>query len=324
MEEDFVKQLPTLEESILSIKKLENYNWPKFSEFKNQNIEEFKEKIISIIHKEFKFQPSTLKPFTCNDFKINLFRVRELSTFTNVDIFTEHSYPPINLTNMGRCNFPKTPVFYCSNDPGTALLEIIRDNNFKNKSYCISRWKVKPSENHLLFENFLRRKLPKESLFKDLNESLFDQLDEIFEKRLSKSQVKGIIKYLEFIDKCFIDDNNYSISATLAHEALFRNHEARTDILAYPSKQTYSKGVNFAINPNFVNNNMYVDRFYVIKTNSISENKGKYNISFQSYGNVVNSLIHWKKITEKDDLFEKFIKSDFGQSFYKNLQTNTH
>ena len=322
MEEDFLEQFPTLEESNLSIEKLENFNLPKFNKFENQSIEEFKKEIFSIIHKEFKFQTSALQPQKCKDFKFNLFRVRELSSFTNVDIFSEHSYPPINLTKMGRCNFPKTPVFYCSNDPGTALLEIIRENNFKNKKYCISRWKVKSTEEYLFFENFLRKKLPKENLFKDLNANLFDQLDKTFEKKLSESQLKGTIKYLEFLDKCFIDDDNYSLSATLAHESLFRNHETRTDILAYPSRQTESKGVNFAINPNFVNNNMFVDRFYVIETNSISENKDKYNISFHNYGNVINRLIQWKKITKKDDVFEEFIKSDFGQSFYESIQTN--
>lgn len=319
MKDDFLEKFPTLEESLLSIEKLKNFNWPKFNELDN-NIESFKKKIFSILQEKFNFQTSTLIPNKCKEFNISLFRVRELSTFTNVDIFTEHSYPPINLTKMGRCNFPKTPVFYCSNAPATSLMEVVRENNYKNKKFCISRWKVNDSEDHLFFENFLRKKLPKENLFKNLNSDLYNQLNKTFENKLSENQLKGTIKYLEFLDECFIDDNSYSVSASLAHEALFRNHETRTDILAYPSKQTESKGINFAINPNFVNNNMLVDRFYIIEINSISKNSDKYNISFHNYGNVINRLIHWKTITKQDDVFEECIKSDFGQSFYNNIK----
>ena len=89
----------------------------------------------------------------------------------------------------------------------------------------------------------------------------------------------------------------------------------------YPSIQSNSRGVNFAVNPNFVTNHMYVDRFYIIKVNDISKNKKNYNISFSDYGTVVNNLTHWKKITESDDVFEGFVKTDFGQSFYDNLKT---
>jgi hypothetical protein len=33
-------------------------------------------------------------------------------------------YPSPEFVNVGRCNFPNMPVFYCSNDPGTSVFEL--------------------------------------------------------------------------------------------------------------------------------------------------------------------------------------------------------
>ena len=65
---------------------------------------------------------------------------------------------------------------------------------------------------------------------------------------------------------------------------------------------------------------MYVDRFYIIDVNHISKNKDRYSINFQNYGIVIKNLIHWEKIIEKDEKFEEFVKSDFGQSFYESMK----
>jgi hypothetical protein len=319
MEKDSLNDFPTLEESIKAIQKLEKYKFPEFKESDNQNINEFKKNVFAPIDKEFKIYPHLLQPQKCNEFNLSLFRVRDLSTFTNPDIFSEHSYPPSHMTKMGRCNFPETPVFYCSNDPGTSLFEVIRDNNFKQKQFCISRWKVKPSEEILFFENFLRTPLPEENTFKEMNSTLIKKFDKTFEGKLSLDKRNGLIKYFEYLDNSFINDNSYSLSATIAHNSLFREHETRTDILMYPSKQSNLRGVNLAINPNFVNNNMYLDRFYVVEVNMLSEDKSKYKLTFMQYGTVVNRLTHWRKITETDDIFEKYVTADFGQSFYNNI-----
>ncbi|MDO6819444.1 RES domain-containing protein [Zobellia sp. 1_MG-2023] len=319
MEKDPLIDFPTLEESIKAIQKLEKYKFPKFKESDNQNINEFKKNVLAPIEKEFKAYPHLLQPKKCNEFNLNLFRVRDLSTFTNPDIFLEHSHPPSHMTKMGRCNFPKTPVFYCSNDPGTSLFEVIRDNDFEKKQFCISRWKVKPTEEILFFENFLRSPLPKENTFKEMNSTLVEKLDQIFEKKLSLDKREGLIKYLEYLDNCFISDDSYSLSATIAHNSLFRDHDTRTDILMYPSRQSNLKSVNLAINPNFVNNNMFVDRFYVVEVNNLSVDKSTYNLTFMQYGTVVNRLTYWRKIIEKDDLFEEYVISDFGRSFYNQI-----
>jgi hypothetical protein len=87
--------------------------------------------------------------------------------------------------------------------------------------------------------------------------------------------------------------------------------------LSIASKQTKQKGVNMAINPNFVDNHMKANRFYIIKVNSREQNNESLEISFINYGIINNRKIMWTKIKDNDLTFENFIIEDFGQSFYK-------
>ncbi|WP_010521238.1 hypothetical protein [Aquimarina agarivorans] len=314
-----LEKFPSLEETIYAINKLNSKKWPIFDPTIHTDINKFIREIDDIITKEFGIFPSLLQPMNFKKFNLNIFRVREVSKFTNINIFSEHSYPPPSFTDMGRCNFPENPVFYAANHPGTALMEVSGNKNFTGKQYCISKWEIRESNKDLIFENYLRGELPSENLFKDVNYDLLEKLDQTFEKKLSIDKRKSIIKYLSFLDSCFINDHNYSLSAALAHRALFREHYTRTDILMYPSKQSLLKGVNFAINPNFASNYLYIKRFYIVTINSIEEDKSRFNISFQNYGTVDKGLTYWNKITKKDDRFENYIKEDFGESFYKNV-----
>jgi len=318
MEENF-DDFPSLKESLVSIENLKKYNWPIYDETKYESIEKFTEEIFSKVFQEFKILPNIVLPTKCKDFKFGLFRVRELSTFTDINIFSEHSYPPIGITKMGRCNFPKKPIFYCSNNPGTSLFEVVRESDFKNKQYCISRWQVNPSDDYLFFENYLQTELDEENNFKIFRDILREKLNETFKGKLSDDKMSGLINFLEFLDNSFINDESYAISASIAYRSFFPKHNMGTDILMYPSRQSLRKSVNFAISPNFVNNNLSINRFYIVSINDIKKDKSSFNISFLKYGDVDNRKIMWKNITEKDSVFEEHIKQDFGESFYKNV-----
>ena len=130
MSEEF-KDFPSLEDSLKAIKNLKDYKFPDYDPVKYLKREDYIKEVFSVIEKEFKLlPPNLLMPLKCNSFNFDLFRVRELSTFTDLDNFSEYSYPPISYTKKGRCNFPNKPVFYCSNHPVTALFETIQDNDF--------------------------------------------------------------------------------------------------------------------------------------------------------------------------------------------------
>lgn len=306
--EDIVKSCPTFEQSIESIEKLKNYCWPNFDDF--SSTKEYLKKVQSVLFKEFEILPNLVKFLKPEQFSLPIFRVREVESFTNISLFSEHSYPPINLTSFGRCNFPKSPVFYCSNDPMTALLEVIRDSDYKNKKFCISRWEIVESKSEFVFQTFLQTELDEKNLFSKLKVAEIEQLKTPFENELNEDKNAGLTELLKFLHSSFINDKNYFLSASLAHRTLYAEHNFATDILLFPSVQTKFKGVNMAIHPNFVDNMMRVLRFYVLEIDNYNPENGRYNITFSKYGNVDKNVIIWS--TKMDDqLFKENIDTDF-------------
>lgn len=292
-----------------AIKKFEETGWPKFKE--NDSIEEFIETIVQQITSELGKFPNYLLLLKPNKFPFRIFRVREVTESANFNLFTEHSYPPASFTKLGRCNFPKHPVFYGSNNPMTALAEVVRASDYKGKKFCISSWEIIKSEQTFVFENFLQTSLDSKNNFDLLAKSLIERVNEPFEDKLPLEQKEGIIEFLKYIDSQFINDKSYSLSASLAHRRIYGKHNMCTDILLYPSVQTLMQGVNFAINPNFVDNHMRVKRFYIVELQSYDKESGEFKITFHKYGDIKKNVIFWKNLIPTDKQYQKNFKLDF-------------
>jgi len=309
-----IEQYPTKIEILKSIEKLNETEFPKFKN--EESVPEFVEKISNILLNEFGFMISQKQPINSSRFLTKFYRVRELDSFTNIDLIREHSYPPIDKVTIGRCNFPKFPVFYCSNNPMTALLEVARTFQGNTKKYCISKWELVPSNEEIIFENFLQVDLPEENEFSKIKEGLRNKISNPFEvslnKRLTKEQEEGIIEYLKYLDNSFIKDEDYSVSACLAYRALYVDHNYRTDVLMYPSVQTAYKGTNLAIQPNFVENNLKLTRLYIVSFDKFDPLTGRVNIAFSRYGFVEKNIVVWKNIIPYDEFYAQLIKEDFG------------
>lgn len=293
----------------LAIQKFQEIGWPSFNE--TDNIDEFVEKITKQITEELGKFPNYLMPLKPKNFPFGIFRVREMTESTNFDLYAEHSYPPVAFTKLGRCNFPKHPVFYASNNPITALAEVVRNEEFKGKKFCISSWEIIKSNDTFIFENFLQTSLHPKNHFAVLAKALANRVNEPFDIKLPEEQTQGIVEFLKYIDSQFISDENYSFSASLAHRRIYGKHNFCTDILMYPSVQTLMQGVNLAINPNFVDNHMRVKRFYIIELQSFDRQSGKFIITFHKYGEIKKNVIFWKKIHPEDKLYQKYVKLDF-------------
>lgn len=303
-------EFPTYDEAIKSIEKLKNVSWPKFEEFVNLN--EYIKEVEKIIFNEFDAIPDGLRLLNTEDFNLSLFRVREVKSINNIDLITEHSYPPVAFTSFGRCNFPKNPVFYCSNDPMTALMEVIRDTDFRNRKFCISKWEILPSKEKICFQNFLFTKLHEKNGFASMNDADISQLDKTFDYKLSPERKAGLIELMKFLHNSFINDKCYSLSAFLGYRSLYAKHELRTDILMYPSVQTQAKGVNLAIQPNFVDNRMVAKRFYFVDIEKYDPEIGHYTINFGRYAEVKKNVLMWHQPKKDDELFFKYHKADFS------------
>lgn len=302
------------------IEKLKNIAWPKYNQA--DNLDEYITQVSNFLTEEFNILPDVVEFLKSSQFGFKLFRVRELRTFSNIDLICEHSYPPISATTkLNRCNFPKYPVFYGSNNAMTALAEVVRNDSFEKKQYCISRWTVQQNDEDVIVQPYLFGQLHIDNLFTSFQKSLTERLPSIFENKLTVEQEAGMRLYLKFMADKFINDDSYEMSAFFAHRRIYAPHNLRTDIMIYPSVQTLYKGVNMAINPNFVDKKMSAIRFYIIKINSFDKEKGSISISFSSYGIIERSQIVWTNVTPGDMKYQEFIKEDFDyQGEFKFIQ----
>mgnify|MGYP003576219483 CR=1 FL=1 len=304
-----LKSVPTQKKVQAGIKKLENIEWPKFHD--GQNIDEFIEHVEKTISSEIGLFPNAFMPLEPRHFTFGIFRARPVDNFNNMNLFAEHSYPPPHVTKIGRCNFPKYPVFYGSNNPITALVEAIQSGDFKGRKYCISSWEIIKSSDKFFLENFLHAPLHERNFFSQLADMQIAKLNQTFENKLTKNQELGLKEYFKFIDNQFIEDKSYSLSASLAHRRIYGKHNYCTDILIYPSVQTKLQGVNFAINPNFVDNHMKVKRFYILELDSYDSEKGLVKVTIHKYGEILKNTIFWKNLEDGDETYRKFMTEDF-------------
>ena len=293
-----------------SIEKITNVGFPSFNE--GFNVDDFVESISKILTDEFGVLPNMLNNFKINEFSLPIYRARKVSSFINLNLFTEHSHPPLDKTGFGRCNFPQFPVFYGSNDPLTALMEVIREYRVgSNTKYCISKWELIDNNEDLIFQSFLNTKLPLENSFRSLQDDLKEKINQPFEGKLNIEQEEGLLKYLNFLDTSFIKDSQYSLSASLAHRSLYAKHSLATDILMYPSLRTDKKGVNFAVHPNFVANNFKIRRFYIVELKGFNSETGEFELTFHKYGKVIKHRVFWYNTDPKDKEFQSLLDEDY-------------
>jgi len=319
-----LKEFQTKEEAINAVDRLKKISFPIYQD--GEDVEAFIQKISKIITTEFGFIFTPITPFKTKDFLSCFYRARELDLFTNINLIREHSYPPIDNTKKGRCNFPKYPVFYCSDNPLTAVLEIARESENLEKKYCVSKWELNKSNDTMMFENFLQTDLPEQNQYSAIRDGLKLKISTPFKisfnKELEKTQEDGIIEHLKFLNSTFLNDNNYSLSATLAHRSLYANHNYRTDALMYPSVQTQRKGVNLAIQPNFVENCLKMTRLYILKLDNYNSAKDTVEITISEYATVEKNVIMWKKIKPNDENYIRMINDDFGEMINGSITEN--
>ncbi len=252
-----------------------------------------------------------------DDIKMNFYRVREVNQFKNIDLVCEHSYPPIAFTGHGRCNFPHNPIFYSSNDPFISLSEVIRNNEYKNKKYCISVWKIKNDTSlQIKVNNFLYTDLHNKNIFKEILGADFESIDNLFKDNLDHSQKEGVKEFLKFIHSEFISDNNYGFSSALSHDVFYASHTYATDILIYPSNQSNKLGVNFGIHPNFVDNSMFLHRLYIVEPSNIDIINSKFEITFIKYADVINNRFHWNFFPNNINEVIEIVSNDFKDGVF--------
>lgn len=239
-------------------------------------------------------------------FNFPLYRVRFLNTFDDLGLITEHSYPPINKTSLGRCNYPSNPVFYCSMDPFTAILETLRKED--EARVCISVWKnhTLDSNKKYLMESYLQSELHESNpanVIKNREEELVLQL--LKDMEASDEEIEGTLAQRRYFHDAFIKDRSYNLSSFIAYNSLYKNF---ADVLMYPSVQAEGRTNNFAIAPNFADNHLRIERCYIGEVNIKDRETGKVTINFSHKAILHGNRLKTIQFNPED---EDFI-TDFG------------
>lgn len=306
-----MNDLPTDKQVKELIQLAKQSEWPIYNA--GDDAKEYNEKIKKVYFSIFKTLPSTFRIIDSLTYEIPLYRVREWDQINNINFFSEHSYPPAAFTKLGRCNFPNFPVFYSSDNPMISLMEVIRENDFKNKFFCISKWKIKgEASSKIKLQHFLNHDLPKANYFKNISSKDDEKVNLIFGKKISAKQLKGFKELLKFLNSEFTNDKDYNISASLSHNLFFGSPKMAIDVLIYPSMQSKYKGVNFALHPNFADNMLKLKRLYKIKVNEFTPNNNIANIDFIGYADIENNKPIWKRFPENEFDRLEILKEDFN------------
>ncbi|MEI7979704.1 MAG: hypothetical protein WCI53_12725 [Bacteroidota bacterium] len=231
------------------------------------------------------------------------YRLRKQSNTFNEKLISEYSYPPNHFVKtIQRANIPYHPVFYCSDNPSTAIMETVKGEERLNSEcvYYMSEWETK-SDQEIRICPFIFDNVSEKNPYRHLSEinrtKLFDLL-----KEHSDDEKNSMFEIMKFLSNLFTFDNTYVVSSYLAYINLYANHNFRPDIFIYPSIQNKRDTVNFAIHPNAVVEKLTLKRVFKLRLTSFNESTSDFTISIVWVGQNNNGIIQWQQVdpdTEK-------------------------
>lgn len=246
--------------------------------------------------------PQVLEFIKGESFTFPFYRLRKETRAMNTTLISEYSFPPNNVVkSIQRANIPFHPVFYCADNPMTAILETLRNEKVINPktNYYLSKWQLKPEIDYRI-SPFLFGNLDNSSPYKKMSDDNFKKIEEMLDG-YNEEEIKSFKKIMHFLSHLFIYDNSYVVSSFIAHSYLYANHNYRTDIFMYPSYQTDRKHVNFAIHPNVVTEKMQLKSVYKINVENLDLNKGICTVTTTKIGKNEDSIIYWKNVSESNN-----------------------
>lgn len=236
------------------------------------------------------------------------YRARTFSSFhsnfnknDNVFLVKSFSYPPKDKTELNRANWNNFPVFYAASNILVSEMEMKKNENY----IFISCWK---SKKELIVIPFINSLISKSNNAKEIKDKISNSFKIQFGKDIHKAQ-----KILdEFNQKQFSKRieklNDYKYSAWNSYRYLYELRDRiKIDAIAYPTILNTSKGINFAIHPEFVDSYMELECVYLInykleiKNNAISATRNPIRIGIPEDG-----LVLWRNLTKiEQDFFTK-------------------
>jgi len=220
-----IPPLKEIQEGIDELLLIEDWNNYKIK----RNPKRFQKRLHQLFTSKFSVFPTILTLIDTNNFPFTFFRLRKFDSKMNTSLISEYSYPPNHVVKYTqRANLPYHPVFYCSNDPSTAIFETIRNEKAHNPNdvYYLSSWEFKPDQT-INFSPFIFGNLSKDSPYKKWTEISYLQIDKSLGHEFDKETLNSLKKILEFLSHLFVFENTYAVSSYIAHEHLYADHNYR-------------------------------------------------------------------------------------------------
>ena len=270
---------------------LKDESWTLLKAEENPN--DFINRFNKIFGKHLKYIPYLIKLLEIKDKPFKFYRIRRVNEKFNADLISTHGSPTSDVSlHFQRANIPNFPVFYGSENPGTAIYELLQQKQVNKKDdFVLSEWTFRKNSKIRICPFIFS-----ESTINWIQGYTSNLIDEIKNQVLvgfSKDEKEGFIEALRFLSKLFIEERSKPITSFLAHANLYANHLKRAEVFIYPSVQTERKSVNFAIHPNCIHHKAILKNLYKIKLGKLDYDKGTYQIAVLSAGENKEGIIHW-------------------------------
>jgi hypothetical protein len=291
-------KIPSLEEIKKGIDELIGVNnWDRYKmrtspkKFQKRLNELFLQKLGLMIHPIYLSDDKSLPK--------QFYRLRRYTSSFNERLISEYSYPPNHVVkSVQRANLPYYPVFYCSDNPDTAIRETVKNEVKEGEQpvYFMSEWSVRGGAKMnlcpFIFDNVAESNPYR--LLSDINKK---KLAEIMPMH-SEDEMARVFEVFKFLSNLFLYENTYVISSYLAHINLYADHNLKPDVFIYPSVQTKRETVNFALHPNTVAEKLQLQRVFKLIIREYKPGQSRLTVSILSVGHNREGIIYWTDVTQ--------------------------
>lgn len=259
----------------------------------------FEKRFDELFTKKLGIMPYILLLSNTDLLPFKFYRLRKESKTFNERLISEYSFPPTSVVkNIQRANIPYHPVFYCSDNPLTAVFEtqrIEKKDDFES-FYYLSQWELRKNQDVRVCP-FLFGNVDASNPYKSLSViSLYKIKEQLREYPVD--EIEGFIAILKFLSHLFIYDNSYIVSSYIAHSNLYARHNLRSDIFIYPSYRTKQKTVNFAIHPNCVSENLLLKSVFKLRITNVDRVNDLASVKVSFVGKNENGIIYWQVLND--------------------------
>lgn len=199
-------------------------------------------------------------PKTAADTDIGFYRV---SSFPNLDKNNANSfsYPPEQLTNRGRCNLPKFPVFYCSDNGNTSVNEFVKANAWRNDQIIyLSEWVATQAYDWKSLSFFLTG-IPENNPIAGFGKELLEKNKNVLSSFMEDRDIED---YVKFYHQIFTSDSHLFPSLA-AHYFLYIDDQ---DMIIYPSIANNKSSCNYAIHIGLIDSGLlHLQKVFALKMN---------------------------------------------------------